>query len=54
LAESEGELPLITMLLDDSYQQALHAPVLLPGEEKPVQQQQKPSGSGNRRRPRRR
>lgn len=54
LAESEGELPLITMLLDDSYQQALHAPVVLPGEEKPVQQQQKPSGSGNRHRPRRR
>ncbi|MEJ5225876.1 MAG: C-terminal helicase domain-containing protein, partial [Anaerolineales bacterium] len=33
LAEAEDELPLITMLLDDTYQQLLHAPVTLPGEE---------------------
>jgi ATP-dependent RNA helicase DeaD len=30
LAESEDELPIITMLLDDYYQQALHAPVVPP------------------------
>ncbi len=32
LAEGEDELPLITMLLDDTYQQMLHAPVTPPGE----------------------
>jgi ATP-dependent RNA helicase DeaD len=32
LAEAEDELPLITMLLDDTYQQMLHAPVIPPGE----------------------
>jgi ATP-dependent RNA helicase DeaD len=30
LAEAEDELPLITMLLDDTYQQMLHAPVIPP------------------------
>jgi ATP-dependent RNA helicase DeaD len=30
LSESEEELPIIAMLLDDYYQQTLHAPVLLP------------------------
>ncbi|MGA2503902.1 MAG: hypothetical protein ABSG01_07405, partial [Anaerolineales bacterium] len=30
LAESEEELPIIAMLLDDYYQQTLHAPVALP------------------------
>ena len=30
LAENVGELPLITMLLDDYYQQTLHAPVVPP------------------------
>jgi ATP-dependent RNA helicase DeaD len=33
LADAEGELPLITMLLDDIYQQMQHAPVVLPGDE---------------------
>ncbi len=32
LADAEGELPLIAMLLDDTYQQLLHAPVAVPGE----------------------
>ncbi len=32
LAESEDELPVITMLLDDTYQQALHAPPARPDE----------------------
>jgi len=32
LAEGEEELPIITMLLDDTYQQMLHAPVVQPGE----------------------
>jgi ATP-dependent RNA helicase DeaD len=32
LAESEDELPIITMLLDDHYQQLLHAPVIKPGD----------------------
>ncbi len=31
LAEAEDELPLITMLLDDTYQQMLHAPAVQPG-----------------------
>ena len=30
LAENEEELPIITMLLDDAYQQSLHAPTPLP------------------------
>ncbi|MGC1377686.1 MAG: DEAD/DEAH box helicase [Anaerolineales bacterium] len=52
LAEAESELPLITMLLDDTYQQVQHAPVLLPGEEPtaPIQQRQKPANSGGNRR----
>lgn len=32
LAESEDESAIITMLLDDYYQQSLHAPVVQPGE----------------------
>lgn len=32
LAEAEDELPLITMLLDDTYQQMLHAPVIPPDQ----------------------
>jgi ATP-dependent RNA helicase DeaD len=54
LAEAENELPLITMLLDDSYQQALHAPVILPGEEQPAQPQKQPSSGSSRNRGRRR
>jgi ATP-dependent RNA helicase DeaD len=30
LAENEDELPIITMLLDDYYQQTLHAPIIQP------------------------
>jgi ATP-dependent RNA helicase DeaD len=56
LAEAESELPLITMLLDDTYQQMQHAPVLQPGEEPPapIQPRQKPPrpGGGNRNRDR--
>jgi ATP-dependent RNA helicase DeaD len=50
LAEAEDELPLITMLLDDAYQQLQHAPVLQPGEE-PAPVQPKPSGSDRNRAP---
>lgn len=32
LADTVGELPLITMLLDDYYQQSLHAPIVVPEE----------------------
>lgn len=32
LSENEDELPIITMLLDDHYQQLLHAPVIIPDE----------------------
>jgi ATP-dependent RNA helicase DeaD len=54
LAEGEDELPLITMLLDDTYQQMLHAPVVQPGESSaPVRRAAAPSGgsasSGGRR-----
>lgn len=48
LAESENELPLITMLLDDTYQQLLHAPVVVPGEETPAPRQREQSSPGNR------
>jgi ATP-dependent RNA helicase DeaD len=54
LADAESELPLITMLLDDTYQKALHAPMLQPGEEAPAPVQQRSSGgAGNRNRPNR-
>jgi len=45
LAEADDELPIITMLLDDTYQQILHAPVLQPGEA-PAPAQQKQAGAG--------
>lgn len=35
LSENEGEIPIITMLLDDYYQQTLHAPISLPTEKHP-------------------
>ncbi|MBM3151445.1 MAG: DEAD/DEAH box helicase [Chloroflexi bacterium] len=45
LAESEDELPIITMLLDESYQQSLHAPVVVQAEgEKPAAERPKPAG----------
>jgi len=46
LAEGEDELPLITMLLDDTYQQMLHAPVT-PPEETPRPAKQPPARSGD-------
>jgi len=46
LAEGEDELPLITMLLDDTYQQMLHAPVA-PPEETPRPAKQPPARSGD-------
>ena len=56
LAENEDELPVITMLLDDYYQQALHAPVS-PPDERPAPVLTDRPASGRRRggrRPRRR
>ncbi|HSN74270.1 MAG TPA: DEAD/DEAH box helicase, partial [Anaerolineae bacterium] len=51
LAEAEDELPLITMLLDDTYQQMLHAPVIPPGEApRPVKQPAARPSSGEGRR----
>ena len=51
LAEAEGELPLITMLLDDLYQQLQHAPVVVPGEAPAFQPQpeNKPQDRGHQR-----
>jgi ATP-dependent RNA helicase DeaD len=50
LAESEEELPIITMLLDEYYQQTLHAPVSLPsGKSAPAEKTKKPSWGRNRR-----
>lgn len=49
LAESEDELAIVAMLLDDYYQQLLHAPVSQPGESEPAAEE-KPSRSQRRRR----
>ncbi|HLB46347.1 MAG TPA: DEAD/DEAH box helicase [Anaerolineales bacterium] len=50
LAENEDESAIIAMLLDDYYQQTLHAPVPQPPEAPPVQEQSRPeSGRGRRR-----
>jgi ATP-dependent RNA helicase DeaD len=49
LAENEEELPIITMLLDDYYQQTLHAPVIQPSA-KPTPEKKQKSGSGHNRR----
>ncbi len=49
LAEAEDELPLITMLLDDTYQQMLHAPVIQPGEAPAPARQPAASSVGGRR-----
>ena len=56
LAENEEELNIIAMLLDDYYQQMLHAPVPQPSDNTPpaAQPQQQDSGSSRRRSPRRR
>jgi ATP-dependent RNA helicase DeaD len=50
LAENEDELPIITMLLDDYYQQTLHASVSQPSGEPAT----KPAAAGRERRGRRR
>jgi ATP-dependent RNA helicase DeaD len=48
LAENEDELPIITMLLDDHYQELLHAPTVLP-EEKSSQPEPRPQSTQKRR-----
>lgn len=54
LSESEDELAVVTMLLDDYYQQLLHAPVITPSaDEAPPPRKPRPS-SPRRRGPRRR
>jgi ATP-dependent RNA helicase DeaD len=50
LAEGEDELPIITMLLDDTYQQMLHAPVVPPGAPPAPPRQPASSSSGDGRR----
>jgi ATP-dependent RNA helicase DeaD len=51
LAESEEELPIIAMLLDDYYQQTLHAPVVVPsGKNETVEKPIKSKGNRFRRR----
>lgn len=51
LAESEEELPIITMLLDEYYQQTLHAPVTLPsGKRAPAEKPKKHGWRRERRR----
>lgn len=37
LAEAEGEIPVIAMLLDDYYQRTLQTPILSPSDEEPVE-----------------
>ena len=54
LAENEDESALIAMLLDDYYQQTLHAPVPQPGETAPTAESRRPKPSGRRRNYRRR
>ncbi len=60
LADAEGELPLITMLLDDIYQELQHAPVTGPADAPPAppppapEQDEREHGSGRGRGPRRR
>ncbi len=53
LMESDEELAIITMLLDDTYQQALHAPVT-PPEPAPVKVAPAPKPASINRKPRRR
>ena len=54
LVENEDELAIIAMLLDDYYQQMLHAPVTMPGEvaAAPIQRS-RPEGGRSRSRSRR-
>jgi ATP-dependent RNA helicase DeaD len=60
LAENEDESAIITMLLDDYYQQTLHAPALKPGEsavapykQQPQQRSRPQGGRGNQHKRRR-
>ena len=53
LAENEDESDIIGMLLDDYYQQSLHAPLVQPAGT-PAAAEPARSSSGGRRRPRRR
>ncbi len=53
LAENEEEQPIITMLLDDYYQQTLHAPVSQPSGTPAVARKIQPDGRGRNRRHRR-
>jgi ATP-dependent RNA helicase DeaD len=50
LAENEEELPIITMLLDDYYQQTLHAPVFQPSGTPAAERKPQPGGQGRNRR----
>jgi len=54
LTENEDELPIITMLLDDYYQQTLHAPVQQPSGQPAVEEQHPRSSLGRPRRAERR
>jgi ATP-dependent RNA helicase DeaD len=54
LAESEDESAIVAMLLDDYYQQTLHAPVVQPAESTQNAQAQQPKPQSNRSRRRRR
>jgi ATP-dependent RNA helicase DeaD len=49
LSESEDEMSVIAMLLDDYYQQTLHAPVAQPDEPRAKPEVRRPTGSGERR-----
>jgi ATP-dependent RNA helicase DeaD len=53
LAENEDELPIITMLLDDYYQQTLHAPISHPSAERTSIERKHQSGAGRKLRRRR-
>ncbi len=48
LAESEEELPIIAMLLDEYYQQTLHTPITLPSSKSVSPEKPKKPGSGRR------
>ncbi len=50
LAEHEEELPIITMLLDDTYQEALHAPILQPQSTSGQEKAKQPKSTWKRRR----
>jgi ATP-dependent RNA helicase DeaD len=54
LAENEEELPIITMLLDDYYQQTLHAPVVQPSGKPALDRKPEISNAGRNRNRRRR